>query len=140
METRSIPAAWRAARVSARVRLAAAIDSARFDLGSAVRSLVRARWFTAAAVLIFALGIGVNVAVFTAVDRALFRELPYDNPDDIVVMREVDGSGRHFGTLPATIVLEARRHHRGFVDLSVSGFTESFSLVRELDVCRLELA
>jgi putative ABC transport system permease protein len=116
-----------------RWHLAAMIDSGRFDLAYAVRSLVRARWFTAAAVLIFALGIGVNVAVFTAVDRALFRELPYDHPDDIVVMREVDGNGRTFGTLPATIVLEARRYHRGFLDLSVSGLTDAFSLQAEPD-------
>src|SRR5688572_4314760 len=82
-------------------------------LAYAVRGLVRARWFTGAAVLIVALGIGVNVAVFTAVDRALFRELPYQRPDEIVAMREVDGSVSALGTLPAPIVLEARRHHRG---------------------------
>ncbi len=126
-------AAWHAARIGSRMRLALTVDSARFDIGYALRSLVRARWFTGAAILIFALGIGVNVAVFTAVDRALFRELPYESPDDIVVMREVDGNGRPYGTLPAAIVLEARRHHRGFLDLSVSGFTGSFSVVREPD-------
>ena len=82
------------------IRLAASVDSARFDLGFAVRALVRARWFTAAAVLIFALGIGVNVAVFTAVDRALFRQLPYDRPEDIVVMREVGSSGRRWAPCP----------------------------------------
>lgn len=124
-------AAWQAARIGSRMRLALTIDSARFDIGYALRSLSRARWFAAAAVLIFALGIGVNVAVFTGVDRALFRELPYDRPDDIVVMREVDRSGRAYGTLPAAIVVEARRHHREFGDLSVSGFTGSFSVARE---------
>ena len=120
-------AAWQAVRVGARMRVASTVDSTRFDLEYALRSLVRARWFTAAATLIFALGIGVNVAVFTAVDRALFRKLPYESPDQIVVMREVEGSGRPLGTMPAVIALEARRHHRGFADLSVSGFTGSFS-------------
>jgi predicted permease len=126
--------AWQAARVGARMRLASTVDNARFDIGYALRTLARARWFTAAAVLIFALGIGINIAVFSAVDRSLFRELPYDNPDDIVVMREVDGSGRAFGTLPAAIVVEARRHHRGFADLSVSGlFVSSFALAPDPD-------
>jgi hypothetical protein len=129
----SVWEAWQAARVGARMRMASTVDNVRFDVGHAVRSLGRARWFAGAAILIFALGIGVNVAVFTAVDRALFRELPYDSPDDIVVMREVGEDGQPFGTLPAAIVLEARRHHRGFVDLSVSGFTSAFSLVREPD-------
>jgi predicted permease len=134
-------AAWQAARVGARMRLASTVDNARFDIGYALHSLLRARWFTGAAVLIFALGIGVNVAVFSAVDRALFRELPYDSPDDIVVMREVDGSGQWFGTLPADIVVEARRHHRGFADLSVSGlFVSSFALAPDPDsAARLRL-
>ena len=56
----------------------------------AARSLLRARWFTCGAVLTFALGIGVNVAVFTAMDRVLFRALPYERPDEIVVLRKVD--------------------------------------------------
>ena len=54
--------AWQAARVGARMRLALAVDSGRVDVGQALRALVRARCFTGAAILIFALGIGVNVA------------------------------------------------------------------------------
>jgi predicted permease len=120
--------AWQLARIGIRMRLALAADGGRVDVAHAVRSLARARWFTSGAVLVFALGIGVNIAVFAAVDRALFRELPYERPAEIVVMNEVDSSGRAFGTVPAAVVLEVRRHHRGIVDLSVSGFTRSFFL------------
>ena len=50
------------------------------DLRYAVRALVRTPAFTLAAVLAMALGIGAGTAVFSVVDRILFRSLPY--PDD----------------------------------------------------------
>ena len=61
----------------------------------AVRSLIRARWFTAGAALTFALGIGVNIVVFAVIDRVMFRPLPYPNPDQLVV---VHGEGAIVGT------------------------------------------
>ena len=125
--------AWHAGRAGLRMRSARLVDGSRFDLQCAARSLLRARWFTCGAVLTFALGIGVNVAVFTAVDRVLFRALPYERPDEIVVLREVDSGGQPLGTVPALTVAAARRHHRGFLDLSVAGFSRPFSVSREAD-------
>jgi predicted permease len=125
--------AWQAARAGLRMRTALAADAFRFDVNVAVRALLHARWFTCGAILTFALGIGVNVAVFTAVDRMLFRELPYERPDEIVVMREVDGAGQPSGMIPAVVAVTAQRHHRGFLDLSLSGFSTPFSLSRESD-------
>ncbi len=91
------------------------------DLRYAIRSLRQARWFTVGAVLTFALGIGVNVAVFAAVDRMLFRKLPYERPQDLVVMRETAADGSQFyGTLPMNYVAEARRLD-AVVDASQAG-------------------
>ena len=56
------------------------------DLRYTLRSLLRARWFTVAAVFTFALGIGVNVAVFSTVDRILLRPLPYHGVEELVVL------------------------------------------------------
>src|SRR4051812_19025562 len=42
------------------------------DIRYAIRSMLRARSFALGAIATFALGIGVNVAVFSAVDRMLF--------------------------------------------------------------------
>jgi ABC-type antimicrobial peptide transport system permease subunit len=55
-----------------------------FDLRYAVLSLVRSRWFTAGAVLTYALGIGANLVVFAAVDQMLFRTMPYARPADLI--------------------------------------------------------
>ncbi|HYV99202.1 MAG TPA: ABC transporter permease, partial [Gemmatimonadaceae bacterium] len=60
------------------------------DLRYAIRSLGRAPGFTAAAALTLALGIGANTAVFSAVDAAIFKPLPFTNPDRIVSLFQND--------------------------------------------------
>jgi putative ABC transport system permease protein len=49
-----------------------------------VRGLLRSRTFTIAAVLALALGIGAGTAVFSVVDRILFRNLPYAHSGRLV--------------------------------------------------------
>jgi predicted permease len=49
-----------------------------------IRSFTRAKGFTIAALLVVALGIGVNAVVFSLFDRVLFRPLPYHEPDRLV--------------------------------------------------------
>jgi putative ABC transport system permease protein len=141
--------AWQCLRAGFRLRIALTIDSLRFDIQHVAAALVRARWFACGAVLTFALGIGVNVAVFTAVDRVLFRQLPYERPDELVVMQELDPgrpgmlagpmlNGRALGTI-ATPLLEGVRSHSGFVGLSMAWFTGGFLLSRDSDEAPLRL-
>ena len=54
------------------------------DVRLAARDLIRNRTFTVAAILALTLGIGAGTAVFSVVDRILFRSLPYRQADRLV--------------------------------------------------------
>jgi predicted permease len=54
------------------------------DLRYTVRTLTRDRAFTVVAVLILALGIGANIAVFSVVNTLLLRPLPFPNAQQLV--------------------------------------------------------
>ena len=58
------------------------------ELRFAFRQLVKSPGFTAAAVLVLALGIGVNTAIFSVVEAALLRPLPFPAPDRLVRVYE----------------------------------------------------
>jgi putative ABC transport system permease protein len=59
-------------------------DILRQDLRYTVRTLGRARGFAIVAVLVLALGIGANTAVFSVTDYVLIRALPFPAPDRLV--------------------------------------------------------
>jgi predicted permease len=60
------------------------MESLIHDLRFSLRSLRRRPGFTAIAVTTVALGIGVNVAIFSVVQSVLLRPLPYRDPDRVV--------------------------------------------------------
>ena len=53
-------------------------------LPQALRALIRTPGFTLVVVLVLALGIGANTAIFSVVDAAMLKPMPIPEPDRVV--------------------------------------------------------
>jgi putative ABC transport system permease protein len=58
------------------------------DLRLAFRHLLKRPGFAATSIAILALGIGANTAVFTVFNAVLLAPLPYERPQDVVMLQE----------------------------------------------------
>jgi putative ABC transport system permease protein len=67
------------------------------DIRFAVRLLAKERWFTLAAVVALALGIGVNSMMMTILNGYYLRGLPVDEPDRVLALGTRAADGRERG-------------------------------------------
>ena len=74
------------------------------DLRFAFRTLRKAPGFTALTIAILALGIGANTAIFSLVDAALFRPLPFPDADRLAMLWERAPSYGHSRVAPLNYV------------------------------------
>src|SRR3989440_1953467 len=91
------------------------------DLRFAFRQLLKNPGFTAVAVLTLGLGIGATTAIFSLINAALLRALPFPDSDQLVVIW-ADNPGRRLGfpvSPPANAdVSEWRRHTESFAKIA----------------------
>ena len=79
-----------------------ALESLLRDLRIGARSLRRTPVFFVVAAATLALGIGANTAIFSALDAALLRPLPFAAPDRLVRLVSIQGGRSLDGPLPWT--------------------------------------
>jgi putative ABC transport system permease protein len=60
------------------------------DIRFALRTLRKSPGFTAVAVFVITLGIGINATVFTLANAVLFKNLPFDNSDHILYIEALN--------------------------------------------------
>jgi putative ABC transport system permease protein len=91
------------------------------DLRDAFRHLRQAPGYTATAVLTFALAIGANSAIFSAVNTVLLRPLPVESPDNLAVVWQTDEGGKAVVELTHRHLREWTSSSTTFVKAAVMG-------------------
>ncbi len=91
------------------------------DLSFTFRTLRRDRGFTFVAILILALGIGANVAVFSVVNTILLRPLPFPNSQQLVrILEKNPAAGESSKTYSADATQDFQEQNHSYQ--SVSGY------------------
>jgi predicted permease len=93
------------------------------DLRYALRLLRKTPVFTMAAIGTLALGIGANATIFSLVQRVLLHPLPYQNPDQVVmVWEDATFAGFPRNTPAPGNFNEWRASNRSFADMAATRF------------------
>jgi putative ABC transport system permease protein len=92
------------------------------DVCYGVRTLKRSPGFAAIAMLVMALGIGANVALFTVVRSVLLKPLPFQDPDRLVALYEHSSDDQFpYNDIAGGVFAEWREQNRSFSSLSLLG-------------------
>lgn len=105
------------------------MDTLLQDIRFSIRMLFKSPGFTAVAIISLALGIGANTAVFSVINAALLKALPFRDPQSIVlVWGEDKAGGSSRGQVSATDVADFRARNHVFEEIATySDFRPVFS-------------
>src|SRR5215469_13195651 len=91
------------------------------DIRFAIHSLAKHPWFTLAAVLSLGIGIGANTSIFSVANALLFRPLPYDDPDRLVILwNRSPGLGITQDWFSTAQYFDIKTTHHGFEQIAIA--------------------
>ena len=91
------------------------------DIRFALRSFAKNPGFTLAAVLSLAFGIGANTSIFSVANALLFRPLPYENADRLVILwNRSPGLNITQDWFSTAQYLDIKAGHNGFEQLAIA--------------------
>ena len=90
------------------------------DLRRICRSLIKTPGFTAVVIATLALAIGTNTAIFSAIDAALLRPLPFPEPDRLVaVWEKTNLFGLHYSPVAMANYTDWRAQNSTFHEMGI---------------------
>ncbi len=103
-----------------RRRVGRFLGELRQDAATGVRLLMRSPGFAVVAILTLAIGIGANTTIYSGLDAALLRPLPYPSPDRLVLVSETREDGGQNNSSGGAF-LDWRGSHSGLEALVLTG-------------------
>ena len=94
------------------------------DIRYGFRTLSRTPGFAIIAVLVMALGIGANVALFTVVRGVLLKPLPFKDPDRLMEVYEGGEKGNDYNVVAGGVYDQWKKHNQTFTNLVLMQDTE----------------
>ena len=99
------------------------LESLLRDLCYSLRTLARTPVFAAIAVLVMALGIGANIALFTIVRSVLVKPLPFPDPGRLVRLYEQSPDDKYpWNDVAAGVFAEWKKLNTSLTDIALCGY------------------
>jgi predicted permease len=89
------------------------------DVRFAARSLTKSPGYAVVAIVILAIGVGVNTALFSIANGVLFRPLPFPQPKQLVTLH-LGKQNFEFGAIPYPTFQDWQRQNRSFSYMALS--------------------
>jgi putative ABC transport system permease protein len=98
------------------------------DVRFGVRTLGKSRGIAAALILTLALGIGANTAIFSVVDAALLKPIPYKNPSRLLwVTLQFPKMNMHMSVVPHLTYFAWRDQNEVFSEIAATNLGRRFT-------------